>query len=59
LVSSLGRLLLFPVYTALAVIGLISTRTHVVATLPSPFVARGIGHSGRPHHAVARPPLPR
>jgi Ca2+/Na+ antiporter len=59
LVSTQGRLLLCAVYTVLAVIGLIINRTHVVATFRAPFVGRAIRHSGRPHHEVAGPPLPR
>ena len=51
LVSTQGRLLLCGVYTAVAVVGLIINRGHLVATFRAPFVGRAIRHSGHPHHA--------
>src|ERR1700730_2587219 len=52
LVSTQGRLLLCGVYTAVAVVGLIINRGHLVATFRAPFVGRAIRHSGHPHHAL-------
>ena len=51
LVSTQGRLLLCGVYTAVAVVGLIINRGHLVATFRAPFVGRAIRRSGHPHHA--------
>ena len=51
IVSTHGRLLLCGVYTAVAVVGLIINRRHLVATLQAPFCGRAIRHSGHPHQA--------
>lgn len=48
--STQGRLLLCGVYIAVAVVGLIINRRHVVATLRAPFFGTAIRHSGHPHH---------
>jgi cation:H+ antiporter len=59
LVSTHQRLLLCGVYVAVAVVGLIVNRRHLVATFRAPFVGRAIRHSGRPHHDAESPTLPR
>jgi cation:H+ antiporter len=59
LVSTHQRLLLCAVYVAVAVVGLIVNRRHLVATFRAPFVGRAIRHSGRPHHDAESPTLPR
>ncbi|WP_082975530.1 sodium:proton exchanger [Mycobacterium sp. 1245805.9] len=59
LVSTQERLLLCGVYTAVAVVGLIVNRGHLVATFRAPFVGRAIRHTGHPHHEVDGPALPR
>jgi cation:H+ antiporter len=48
--STQGRLLLCAVYVAVAVVGLVVNRRHVVATLRAPFFGTAIRHSGHPHH---------
>jgi cation:H+ antiporter len=45
-----GRLLLSGVYTAVAIVGLIVNRRHLLATLGAPFRGRAIRHTGHPHH---------
>ena len=45
-----GRLVLCGVYAAVAIVGLIINRRHVVATVRAPFVGTAIRHSGHPHH---------
>ncbi len=51
LTSTHGRLILCGVYTAVALVGLVVNRRHLVATIRAPFVGRAIRHSGHPHHA--------
>ena len=58
IVSTHGRLLLCGVYTAVAVVGLIINRRHLVATLQAPFRGRAIRHSGHPHQATTETGLP-
>jgi len=56
--STQGRLLLCGVYTAVAIVGLIINRRHVVATLRAPFFGTAIRHSGHPHHNAEHPTHP-
>jgi cation:H+ antiporter len=56
--STQGRLLLCGVYTAVAIVGLIINRRHVVATLGAPFFGTAIRHSGHPHHDAEHPTHP-
>nr|WP_082973264.1 sodium:proton exchanger [Mycobacterium sp. E2327] len=58
LVSTQERLLLCGVYTAVAVVGLIINRSHLIDTFRAPFVGRAIRHTGHPHHEGERPTLP-
>ncbi|MBW0014793.1 sodium:proton exchanger [Mycobacterium sp.] len=53
LTSTQGRLVLCGVYTAVALVGLIVNRRHLVATLRAPFFGTAIRHSGHPHHSDA------
>lgn len=50
IVSTQARLVLCSIYTAVAVVGLVINRRHLVAAVQAPFVGRAIRHSGRPHH---------
>jgi cation:H+ antiporter len=59
IVSTAGRLVLCGVYTAVAVVGLIVNRRHLMSTVQAPFVGRAIRHSGHPHHEAEGPTLPR
>ena len=56
--STQGRLLLCGVYIAVAVVGLIINRRHVVATLGAPFLGTAIRHTGHPHHNAEHPTHP-
>jgi cation:H+ antiporter len=58
IVSTQGRLVLCGVYTAVAIVGLIINRRHVVATVRAPFFGTAIRHSGHPHHEPESPSLP-
>jgi cation:H+ antiporter len=58
IVSTQGRLVLCGVYTAVAIVGLIINRRHLVATVRAPFVGTAIRHSGHPHHEAESPSLP-
>ncbi len=53
--STHGRLALCAVYTAVAVVGLIVNRRHLLATLRAPFSDRAIRHSGHPHNEGQEP----
>jgi cation:H+ antiporter len=58
IVSTQGRLVLCGVYTAVAIVGLMINRRHVVATVRAPFFGTAIRHSGHPHHDPESPSLP-
>jgi cation:H+ antiporter len=45
-----GRLVLCGVYTAVAVVGVIVNRRHVLATVRAPFSGKAVRHTGHPHH---------
>jgi len=53
--STHGRLVLCGVYTAVAIVGVIVNRRHLVATIRAPFLGRAIRHSGHPHQSVPEP----
>jgi cation:H+ antiporter len=51
IVSTPGRLVLCGVYTAVAIVGLIVNRRHLVSTVQAPFIGRAVRHTGHPHPA--------
>jgi len=49
LITTPERLVLCGVYTAVAIVGLIINRRHLLATVRAPFVGTALRHSGHPH----------
>jgi cation:H+ antiporter len=56
--STLGRLVLCGIYTAVAIAGLIVNRRHLAVTVQAPFVGTAIRHGGHPHQSAESPGLP-
>jgi len=53
--STHGRLLLCAAYAAVALVGLVVNRRHLMATVRAPFFATATRHSGHPHDPVPDP----
>jgi len=53
--STEGRLVLCGTYAAVAIIGLVINRRHLIATIGAPFVGTALRHGGPPHDADELP----